>query len=77
MQRIPAEMRRVLPAFDKVNYRQVMDDGRIIEAAFMRYDSEDENADPQEVQAVLSCHLQNGGYLQMPNGAIELMDNIT
>ena len=77
LKRIPTEMRRVLPSFDKANQRQVMDDGRIIEAALMRYDSEDDTADPQEVITALSCHLQNGGYLQMPNGAIELMDNIT
>lgn len=76
LKRISQEMRKVILRFDNAVNRQVMDDGRTIEAALSRY-TKDEEDNPKEVIAALSVHLQNGGYLQVPNGALQLMDGIS
>lgn len=75
LRRIPAEFRRVILRFESLVKREVMDNGRMIEAPLSRYEHDEED-NPQEVIAALTAHLHNGGYLRMPSGAVALMDSI-
>ena len=70
LRRIPAEFRRVILRFESLVKREVMDNGRMIEAPLSRYEHDEED-NPQEVIAALTAHLHNGGvssYAQRRSG---------